>query len=100
MLNVTFIYTSRWIGAGWLTPLDPYIKDPNKTPADWDYADFLAGSVQPMKDKAGAVYGIPWISDVLMAAVRALRHLQGQRPGHARQLRRTGQGHAGRQQEG
>ena len=43
VLNVTFIYTSRWIGAGWLTPLDPFIKDPNKTPADWDFADFLAG---------------------------------------------------------
>lgn len=67
VLNVTFIYTSRWIGAGWLTPLDSFIKDPNKTPADWDFADFLSGSVQPMKDKAGAVYGIPWISDVLMA---------------------------------
>src|SRR5262249_31228035 len=29
VLNVTFIYTSRWIGAGWLTPLDPFINDPN-----------------------------------------------------------------------
>jgi multiple sugar transport system substrate-binding protein len=56
---VTFIYTSRWIGAGWLTPLDSYVNDPNKTPADWDFADFLTGSVQPMKDKTGAVYGIP-----------------------------------------
>ena len=68
VLNVTFIFTSRWIGAGWLTPLDTYLKDPNKTPADWDYADFLAGSLQPMRDKAGQIYGIPWISDVLMAA--------------------------------
>ena len=68
VLNVTFIYTSRWIGAGWLTPLDSFIKDPNKTPADWDFADFLSGSVQPMRDKAGAVHGVPWISDVLMAA--------------------------------
>jgi multiple sugar transport system substrate-binding protein len=68
VLNVTFIYTSRWIGAGWLTPLYSYIKDFNKTPADWDFADFVSGSVQPMKDKAGAVYGVPWISDVLMAA--------------------------------
>jgi multiple sugar transport system substrate-binding protein len=67
VLNVTFIYTSRWIGAGWFTPLDSFIKDPNKTPADWDFADFLPGSVQPMRDKAGGVYGIPWISDVLMA---------------------------------
>jgi len=68
VLNVTFIYTSRWIGAGWLTPLDPFIKDPNKTPVDWDYSDFLAGSVQPLKDKTGLVYGIPWISDVQVAA--------------------------------
>ena len=52
VLNVTFIYTSRWIGAGWLTPLDPYIKDANKTPADWDYADFLSGSLQPMRASA------------------------------------------------
>jgi multiple sugar transport system substrate-binding protein len=68
VLNVTFIYTSRWIGAGWFTPLEPFINDPNKTPADWDFADFLDGSVRPMRDKAGAVYGIPWISDVFMAA--------------------------------
>jgi len=68
VLNVTFIYTSRWIGAGWLTPLDPFIADANKTPANWDFADFVPGSVQPMRDKAGAVYGIPWISDVLIAA--------------------------------
>ena len=84
VLNVTFIYTSRWIGAGWLTPLDAFIKDPEQTPADWDFADFLPGSVQPMRDKAGAVYGIPWISDVLMAARRPLRFVQGQRPRHAR----------------
>ena len=68
VLNVTFIYSSRWIGAGWMTPLDGFIKDPNKTPADWDFADFLPGSVQPMRDKQGAVYGVPWISDVLMSA--------------------------------
>ena len=30
VLNVTFIYTSRWIGAGWLTPLDSFIKDPEQ----------------------------------------------------------------------
>jgi len=68
VLNVTFIFTARWIGAGWMTPLDSYLNDPNKTPADWDAADLLAGSVAPMRDKKGAIYGIPWISDVLMAA--------------------------------
>ena len=68
VLNVTFIFTSRWIGAGWLTPLDTYLNDPNKTPADFDFADLLSGSVQPMRDKKGVIHGIPWISDVQMAA--------------------------------
>jgi multiple sugar transport system substrate-binding protein len=66
VLNVTFIYTSRWIGAGWFTPLDAFINDRNKTPADWDFADFLPGSLQPMKDRAGRVFGAPWVADVLV----------------------------------
>jgi multiple sugar transport system substrate-binding protein len=66
VLNITFIYTSRWIGAGWFTPLDDYLNDRNRTPADWDFADFFPGSVQPMKDRAGRVYGAPWVSDVLV----------------------------------
>jgi hypothetical protein len=32
VLNVTFIYTSRWIGAGWLTPLDPASRTPPRRP--------------------------------------------------------------------
>lgn len=67
VLNVTFIFTSRWIGAGWFTPLDPYLNDRNKTPADWDFADFLPGAVHPMRDRRGQVYGIPWVADVLMS---------------------------------
>jgi len=59
VLNVTFIFTSRWIGAGWLAPLDGYLNDPNKTPADWGVADLLPGSVQPMRSKTGAIFGIP-----------------------------------------
>jgi multiple sugar transport system substrate-binding protein len=68
VLNITFIYTSRWIGAGWFTPLEPFIKDPNKTPADWDFADFLDGSLQPMRNRAGVVHGIPWLTDALVSA--------------------------------
>ena len=67
VLNITFIFTSRWIGAGWFTPLEPFLKDPNKTPTDWDYADILPGAVQPMRDKAGVVHGIPWLTDALIA---------------------------------
>ena len=31
--NVTFIYSGRWIGAGWMTSLDTFVKDPKYTPA-------------------------------------------------------------------
>src|SRR4029450_12645532 len=67
VLNVTFIYSSRWIGAGWVTPLDHFIKDPAVPPADFDFPDSLPGPVHPMRDKNGALFGVPWIADVLMA---------------------------------
>ena len=67
VLNITAIYTSRWIGAGWFTPLEPYINDRSKTPADWDFADVLEGSVKPMRSKSGVVHGIPWIADINMS---------------------------------
>ncbi|MCA0342014.1 MAG: extracellular solute-binding protein [Proteobacteria bacterium] len=66
VLNVTFIYSSRWIRAGWLTPLDGFIADRQKTPADWDGADFLAGLTSSMRDQQGRLHGIPWIADTFM----------------------------------
>ena len=68
VLNITFIYTSRWIGEGWFTPLDEFLKNPNRTPSEWDPADFLSGAVAPLKDKNGVIHGFPWIVDCLMAA--------------------------------
>ena len=44
--NVTFIYSGRWIGAGWMTPLDTFFKDTKYTPADWD-ADYFVSGAQP-----------------------------------------------------
>ena len=63
VLNITFVFTNRWIGNGWLTPLDPYISDRNKTPVGWDFQDFLPGAVSPLLDAKGAVYGVPWVTD-------------------------------------
>ncbi len=68
VLNITFIYSSRWIGAGWFTPLDEFLKDPNRTPPDWDPGDFMSGAVAPLKDKKGILYGFPWIAESYMAA--------------------------------
>ncbi|HEV8308380.1 MAG TPA: extracellular solute-binding protein [Methylomirabilota bacterium] len=68
VLNLTFIYSSRWIGAGWFTPLNEFLSDPNKTAPDWEPGDFLAGAVAPLKDPKGNVYAFPWIADAYMAA--------------------------------
>lgn len=67
VVNVTFIFIGRWIGAGWVLPLDEFIKDPTTTPADWDAADLLPGVLNAFKDQAGRVCGIPWIADIYMA---------------------------------
>jgi len=66
VVNVTFIYSSRWINAGWLTPLDDFIRDPNKTPADWDVDDFLPGLRAPETGRDGKLYGIPWSVDTFI----------------------------------
>jgi multiple sugar transport system substrate-binding protein len=71
VLNITFIWSARWLGAGWFHPIDEYLKDPNKTPPDWGADDFLP-VIENLKDKSGKLYGFPWIADVYMAA--AARH--------------------------
>lgn len=68
VVNVTFIYSSRWINSGWLTPLDDFIKNPNFTPADWDVNDFLPGARAPETGKDGKLYGIPWTAEALLSA--------------------------------
>ena len=60
VLSVTFIYAGRWIGAGWFTNLEDFIKDKNKTPSDWDPEDFPAGVMRVLKDAKGDRYGFPW----------------------------------------
>ncbi|MEN9762360.1 MAG: hypothetical protein RI906_2186 [Pseudomonadota bacterium] len=67
VVNITFVFTNRWIGNGWLTPLDPYINDANKTPQNWDFQDFLPGAVAPLRDSKGTTYGVPWVTDSGMA---------------------------------
>ncbi len=60
VINVTFIYSGRWIGAGWVENLQPYIEDPNLTPDDWDAADFVGGTMASLSDANGDVHGFPW----------------------------------------
>jgi multiple sugar transport system substrate-binding protein len=59
-LNITFIYSGRWIGAGWMTPLDEFIGDRNLTPPEFDAKDFVAGAQASLQDSKGATYGFAW----------------------------------------
>lgn len=66
VVNVTFIYSSRWIESGWLTPLDDYLRNPALTPADWGLDDFLPGARAPETGRDGKLYGIPWTAEALL----------------------------------
>ncbi|MHB1132767.1 MAG: ABC transporter substrate-binding protein [Chloroflexota bacterium] len=66
-MNITLIYSGRWIGAGWFTNLEDYIKDANKTPKEWDPDEFVMINTQ--KDKTGARFGFPWLGEVQAMAV-------------------------------
>jgi len=68
VVNVTFIYSSRWINSGWLTPLDDYLRNPNLTPADFDLNDFLPGARAPETGRDGKLYGVPWTAEALLTA--------------------------------
>lgn len=68
VVNVTFIYSSRWINSGWLTPLDDFIRNPNLTPADWDLNDFLPAARAPETGRDGKLYGVPWTAEALLTA--------------------------------
>lgn len=67
VINVTFIFIGRWIGAGWVTPLDQFIANPKLTPAAWDAGDFLPGATNVFRDAKGRLCAVPWIADVMMA---------------------------------
>ena len=57
VINLTFIYQGRWIGAHWVSDLDEFTTDPNATPPEWDPADFVAGVQSTMRDAKGHTYG-------------------------------------------
>jgi multiple sugar transport system substrate-binding protein len=71
VVNVTFIYSGRWIGAGWLHNLDLFTKNANHTPSDWDPADFVAGPQSAMQNAKGETFGFAWEAGaMIMSASR------------------------------
>ncbi len=69
--NLTFVYSGRWVGANWFTPLDGFVKDANKTAPDWDAADFVPGTQWPLGNAKGETFAFAWEAGaMLMAASR------------------------------
>src|SRR4029450_5141199 len=69
--NVTFIYSGRWIGSGWLTNLDPFTKDKKYTPAEWAPEDFIGGPQSAMQNAKGETFGYAWLAGaMIMGAAR------------------------------
>jgi multiple sugar transport system substrate-binding protein len=72
VINVTFIYSGRWIGAGWVENLQPYLADANLTPDDWDADDFVGGTMASLQDANGDIHGFPWEAGaMILGAARA-----------------------------
>jgi multiple sugar transport system substrate-binding protein len=69
VINVTFIYSGRWIGAGWLHNLDEFTKDRNMTPPDWDPADFVSGTQAAMQNAKGETFGFAWEAGAMLMAM-------------------------------
>ena len=67
-VNLTFIYSGRWIGAGWLTQLDDLINDPNLTDPAWEPGDFIEGAQKSLQDGDGNTYGFAHFAGAMLTA--------------------------------
>lgn len=68
-INITFPYSGRWVGAGWVAPLNEFMDDRNQTPEDWDPSDFVSGTQTPFKGKDGQTYGFAWEAGAMMMGI-------------------------------
>lgn len=68
-INITFPYSGRWVGAGWLAPLDEFVADRNQTADDWNPADFIGGTQTPFRAADGKTYGFAWEAGAVMMGI-------------------------------
>lgn len=61
VVNLTFIWSGKWIGANWTTELTPLINDASLTDkAAVDVPDFLGGAIGPFQ-RGDKIYALPWM---------------------------------------
>ena len=65
VMSMTFIFSGKWIGAGWASKLNDFIaKDPGL-----DVADFLPGAMVPMKSGTD-VMALPFVAESTLMVYR------------------------------
>ena len=70
VMTMTFIYTGKWMGAGWSTKLNSFLEDPKLTDKkDFDPDDFLAGAIAPLK-VGEDIYAIPFVAESSLMVYR------------------------------
>jgi len=71
VMQMIFIRSGRWIGAGWAEPLNPFIEDPKLSDkATLDVNDFVAGALSPFR-RGDQIYALPWLSDSTVVGYRS-----------------------------
>ena len=71
VMQMIFIRSGRWIGAGWAEPLNPFLDDPRLTDrAALDVGDFVAGAMAPFR-RGETIYALPWLSDSTVVGYRS-----------------------------
>ncbi|HEY4909062.1 MAG TPA: extracellular solute-binding protein, partial [Methylomirabilota bacterium] len=70
VMQMIFIRSGRWIGAGWAEPLNPFIDDAKLTDkATLDMGDFVTGAMAPFK-RGDTIFALPWLSDSTVVGFR------------------------------
>jgi multiple sugar transport system substrate-binding protein len=70
VMQMIFIRSGRWIGAGWAEPLNAFLDDPKLTDkAALDVNDFVPGAMAPFR-RGDTVYALPWLSDSTVVGYR------------------------------
>ena len=70
VMQLIFIRSGRWIGAGWAEPLNPFLDDTKLTDkAALDVGDFVPGAMAPFR-RGDTIYALPWLSDSTVVGYR------------------------------
>jgi len=65
VMTLTFIYSGKWIGAGWASRLNDFLA----RDAAADQADFLAGAMTPLKS-GNDVFALPFVAESTLMVYR------------------------------